>query len=219
MEKIESRYQRRVLVLAYALLGLLALLPLFCMGENLVEAEKKPFSNVLEGYDPTDRWAGMCQDIDFPSSDLGDEHEICGLPKPAAAPIRLASSGDDIRFDRRDEPALPPGPVVDHWEDSHLGLPVVVAAAPAGGGGGGFAIQSISGGGGGFLLLAFDDSDSSGSGFGGGGPLGDPDPDPPFEEPNPDPDPEDPSVPEPSAGVLFALGFAAVLRQRNAARR
>ena len=73
MERIESRYQRRVLVLVYALLGLLALLPLFCMGDYLAESPKVGYSDLLQGYDPLARWGGICRDIDFPPAQFGDD--------------------------------------------------------------------------------------------------------------------------------------------------
>lgn len=211
-EQIEQlRPVRRARALALvAFLGLLGLaaLPQLTSSAREKRDSTAPAPELLSRYHPEAGLAAICREPEI----LGEAHGMCGFGarrtsgRPGPGPVARPRT-EDIRF--AEEPPEPPSfsesPGVDHWE---IGFSEVPAAYFGGGGGGGgltggvLRLASSGGGIGGAPLLLLND----GSGGGGGGN--------PLPECVEDCDPSNP-VPEPTAALLFGLGFAAIARLRR----
>ena len=123
--------------------------------------------------------------------------------------LPLAPTTKDIRFATEDPgPTHTDTPALDEYDIGFSQLPAVLPASGAGGGLAGFggAVSVASGGVPGFFIVDDDNGDGNPRSF----PPGcDPESDPECD----DDDTETPPVPEPTAALLFGLGFAAVLRR------
>ncbi len=212
-----GRYGRWMAALAFLFVVGVALLPRAFASDGSKTGSHVATPDFLQRYNPEAGLAAICREPEI----LGEAHGLCGLGgasrtssrAPGAPPITK-----DIRFATEGpEPTHLDTPAIDHWDIGFSQLPAV-ALGDGGSGLSGFGgALSISGGGngiGGFLILDDDD----GNGNRGPTPFGC---DPETEDCDGDSDTEPPpekQVPEPSAALLFGLGFAAILRRQSALR-
>ena len=214
-----GRHASWLAALAFLFVLGVALLPRAFAGDGSKGGSLGPAPDFLQRYNPEAGLAAICREPEI----LGEAHGLCGFggvrrtaqrtpaPPPLTEDIRFATEGP--------EPTYIETPPLDSWDIGFSQLPAAILPT-AGGGTPGFAgALSVSGGGGGvggFLLV---DSGGNGNGnnpvipFGGCDPQtedcdGDSDSEPPGTPP----------VPEPSAALLFGLGFAAILRRQSTLR-
>jgi hypothetical protein len=118
----------------------------------------------------------------------------------------------DIRFATEDpEPTHLETPAIDHWDIGFSQLPAVLSGGGGGPIGGFGGALSVSAGGGGVPVFFIDDDNGNGNSR--SGPPFPPECDPQSDPECDDDDTETPPVPEPTAALLFGLGFAAILRR------
>ena len=168
----------------------------------------------LERYNPEAGLAAICREPEI----LGEAHGLCGLggvrrtsqrlPAPMPPPTK------DIRFATEEpEPTHIETPALDHWDIGFSQLPAVLLGDGGGGLTGFGGAISVAGGGGGIPFFLVDDDNGNGNPRSGPPPVCDPEIDPECDDDDTEPPPDTPPVPEPTAALLFGLGFAAILRR------
>jgi hypothetical protein len=163
----------------------------------------------LERYNPEAGLAAICREPEI----LGEAHGLCGLGGVRRTSHRLPAPmpplTKDIRFATEEpEPTHIETPALDQWDIGFSQLPAVLL------GDGGSGTISIAGGGGGIPgFFVIDDDNGNGNPRSVPPPSCDPQSDPECDDDDTEPPPETPPVPEPTAALLFGLGFAAILRR------
>ncbi len=208
-ESDESRPKRNAgLLAALALLMLLGLAMLPRVLSTGGEGASALVPQLLERYSDAGLGA-ICREPEI----LGEAHGLCGLGGVARTAGPIAR---DIRFATEGPGGSGDVPAIDDWELGFSDLPALVldgggAAAPILGGGG----STIAGGGSAAAVFFAAAAGSSGGNNNNPGPP--PGDDPGCEDDCDDP-PGTPPVPEPSAALLFGLGFAFLLKSRSLRR-